>query len=222
MLRERLLVITDRRLVPGGALAEHLAAMLDGMPTEFVLVQLREKDLLGRELFSLAATVREVTARHGVRMLVNSRLDVALAVGADGVHLPEDGIPVAAARALLGPRLLVGASAHGAARAKELRAAGADLVTLGPVWATPSKAAYGPPLGLGPITAAGSAFALGGVDSPARAAAAVTGGAVGVAVMRTLMTALDPAITARGLLDAIETPESLDLTHAMRQSSSRF
>jgi thiamine-phosphate pyrophosphorylase len=141
--------------------------------------------------------------------LVNDRLDVALACGADGAHLPDDGLPIAEARALAPPGFLLGASAHGADDALAKARAGADLVTLGPIWDTPSKAGYGPPLGLEPLRraaaglGAGTAlFAIGGVDSPARASEARRAGAHGVAVIRAAVGAADPGAASRALLEA--------------------
>ncbi len=208
MLSERLYLVTDRRLVPGGELAQHVEAALLAAPPGTVLVQLREKDLGGRDLYDLAAALRRVTRQSGARLLINSRVDVALAAGADGVHLPEDGLPVEAARALLGAGKLVGASAHSAARARELAARGADLVTLGPVWATPSKAGYGAPLGPAHLAAAPglAIFALGGVDDTDRAGEAIRSGAHGVGVVRAVMAAKDPGAAVTALLAATSRP----------------
>jgi thiamine-phosphate pyrophosphorylase len=177
---ERIMVIVERPAEAEAALAS--------APAGTVLVQLRDKQAGGRELYDRAVALRALAARAGARVVVNDRVDVALAAGLDGVHLPEDGMDVADARRLLGPRRLVGASTHAVARAAAQAAAGADLVTIGPVWDTPSKRAYGTPLGLDVVRGAASlpvrVFALGGVDSPERAAQAVAAGAWGIAVIR--------------------------------------
>ena len=203
---ERLLLVTDRRL---GDPTSLVARALEGVPRGRVLVQLREKDLEGRALFELAAALREVTRRAGARLLVNDRMDVALACGADGVHLPEDGLPVAEARALAPPGFVVGASSHDPQSAAAKARAGADLVTIGPIWETPSKAAYGAPLGLEAVSRAAAAlegraalFAIGGIDGPARAAEARRAGAHGVAAIRAVFAAADPSAAARALGDA--------------------
>ena len=110
-MRERLLLITDRRL---GDPVRQVARALAGLPRGAALVMLREKDLEGRQLFELARALREVTRDAAARLVVNDRIDVALAAGADGAHLPEDGLPIAVARALnqatLLPRVLTWAT----------------------------------------------------------------------------------------------------------------
>ncbi|MGZ8463657.1 MAG: thiamine phosphate synthase, partial [Candidatus Deferrimicrobiaceae bacterium] len=95
----RVYLITDRRPAPGGDILRAVEGALDGGVRA---VQLREKDLSGKELYLLAGRMRELTARHGARLLVNDRVDVALAVGADGVHLGGSSMPASVARKLLG------------------------------------------------------------------------------------------------------------------------
>jgi thiamine-phosphate pyrophosphorylase len=100
---------------------------------------------------ALAEEARRLTHDHKALLLVNDRVDVVLAVGADGVHLRSDSLPVAAARRLLGPHRLIGVSAHSADEVVRAEADGADFAVLGPVYETRSKQAYGPPIGLRPI-----------------------------------------------------------------------
>jgi thiamine-phosphate pyrophosphorylase len=163
-------------------------------------VQLREKDLPGRPLLALAERLRRATAARGAQLFVNDRLDVALAAGADGVHLGGASMPVEVARTLL-PGLLVGASVHGI---EEAARSAADFLFFGPVFATPSKAAFGAPQGLAALEAAARAsdrpvLAIGGLDA-ARVAAVRATGAHGVAVIRAILAAPDPAAAARALL----------------------
>jgi thiamine-phosphate pyrophosphorylase len=179
---ERLCLIVDRGLG---------LDVLAELPAGSALVQLRDKELSGRELERVARVAREITRRHGMRLVINDRVDVALAVGADGVHLPERGLGVADARKLIG---MVGASTHSPADAAARLAEGADYVVLGPIWETPGK---GP--ALGPEALAGlppAVLALGGVDGPERARAARAAGAHGVAVLRAVGR-------ARALYDAL-------------------
>lgn len=189
----RLYLITDRRQAPGGGIAGAVARALDAGVRA---VQLREKDLGGRELHRLAGRMRELTARYGAKLLVNDRVDVALAVGADGVHLGVASMAARDARTLLGPSALIGCSTHSLVELAEAEAGGADFVTFGPVFATPSKARYGPPVGVDALRdACGAAripvFALGGVGAQ-NAGEVVAAGAAGVAAISAIVAAADP------------------------------
>jgi thiamine-phosphate pyrophosphorylase len=176
-----LIAITDRaRMRP--RFGDAIARMLARFPA--AIVQVREKDLDGGPLLAL---VREALAT-GARVLVNDRVDVALAAGAHGVHLPERGLALADARALLPPSALVGASRHDLAGVVAAAAAGADLIQLGPIWPSPGK---GAPLGLDALRAARDAIAgcaqlvaVGGIDSETRAREALAAGADAVAAIR--------------------------------------
>jgi thiamine-phosphate pyrophosphorylase len=206
-----LMIVTDRRVATGRAMLDRLASMLDVVTAGAAIVQIREKDLDGAALLALAREVVAVARPHGAAVMINDRLDVALAAGADGVHLPESGLSIVEARrvaAACGRSIVVGCSRHSAAGVGEAAAAGADLVVLGPIWATPSKAIFGAPLGLEALTAARAGvgtlaiIAIGGVDTAARAAAARQAGATGVAAIRALWGADDPAAAARALAGA--------------------
>lgn len=194
-------LITDRRLAPD--LPARLEAALEGAPPGAVAVHLREKDLGGAALLALARALRPACRAHGARLLVNDRLDVALAAGADGVHLPAAGVPPAEARRLLGPGALLGVSCHSAAEVERARAGGADFATFSPIWDTPSKRAYGAPVGLAALAAAARLglplVALGGV-APDNAAQALEAGAAGVAVLRAWLVGPRPGAAVAGLL----------------------
>ena len=197
-----LYLITDRKQVPPGrTLAETVEAALRGGVRA---VQLREKDLPAAELLPLAAELRAITRRYRARLLINDRIDVALAVEADGVHLGGHSLPAAVARRLLGPRRLIGVSTHHPDEIAAAASAGADFVTFGPVFATPSKAPYGPPVGLDALCAACAAaplpvFALGGIQIGQLPQIQVSG-AHGVAVISAVIAARDPEDAARTLL----------------------
>ncbi len=196
----RVYLITDRTQAPRGDILAAVAAALDGGVRA---VQLREKDLGGRELFRLAEAMRRLTARYGARLFVNDRVDVAYAAGADGVHLGGGSIPAADARKLLGARVLIGRSTHSAAELAAAEAEGADFATFGPVFATPSKARYGPPVGVAALAAACAAakipvFALGGVG-PATMQETLKAGAFGIALISAVVAAADPRAAAREL-----------------------
>lgn len=215
MADPRLYIITDSRATSSRALPSVLAAALGAIPAGAALVQLREPHLATRELVALARDVAFIVKSYGGRLLINDRLDVALAVGAEGVHLRESSMSVARARAAAAAggapeHFLIGASVHSADAAVARATEGADLVVLGPVWATPSKAAYGAPLGLdavdqaaGPVAEAGAAlFGVGGVDRGDRVRDLRARGAFGAAMIRAVMSAPDPAKAAADLWEA--------------------
>lgn len=172
-------------------------------------VQLREKDLSVRELVALATPLREATRRHGARLLINDRADVALAVGADGVQRTQASLPVAALRDLVPSGFLIGASVHSEVEAREASMEGADFLVFGPVYETPSKRRYGPPQGLaalGRVAAAGAGpvLAIGGI-TPARVADVRAAGAAGVVVISAILGAERPADSVKAFLDALGT-----------------
>jgi thiamine-phosphate pyrophosphorylase len=205
----RAYLITDRRLAPGEDLPRLVHRALCRVPPGAVAVQLREKDLGAGALLSQARALREVTRRAGALLLVNDRVDVALAAGADGVHLAGDSLPAAVARRLLGPERLLGASAHDLAQARAARDGGCDFATFSPIYHTPSKAAYGPPQGLDALREAARDLApfplvaLGGVTLE-RAAACRAAGAAAAAAIRAVLAAPEPGEAARQLAAACE------------------
>jgi len=191
----RLLLISDRRQLPDPAGALEAAAGACA-PGELAFL-FRERDLAPRALLDLAAPLRATCRRLEIPFLVSARCDLARALEADGVHLPAQGLPIAAARRHLGPRALIGRSTHSPAEAAA--AAGADYLTFGPLWATPSKAGLGEPLGLEALAALDApapALGLGGV-TPARAPALAAAGAWGLACIRGVLGAPDPAAAAQ-------------------------
>ena len=200
----RVYLITDRRQAPGGDIVRAVAGALDGGVRA---VQLREKDLPGKELYLLAGRMRELTARHGARLLVNDRVDVALAVGADGVHLGGSSMPASVARRLLGKESLIGCSTHNTRELREAAAQGADFATFGPVYPTPSKAAFGPPVGVTALAGACGrsaipVFALGGVG-PHNVGEVMEAGAFGIALISGVVAAADPRGAAAELFTRI-------------------
>lgn len=197
-----LALVTDRARCRNRPLEEIVSQAVDGGVN---LVQLREKDLAGGELYELALRLREVV-RGRALLIVNERVDVALACGADGVHLPERGLPAAVVRPLVGEGLLIGRSVHSAEGAAEAEREGADFVQVGTIFATGSKPGV-ESAGLGLVSAARSALtlpviAIGGIDAH-NAAGVMKTGADGVAVISALMDAEDPAAAARELWDAV-------------------
>jgi thiamine-phosphate pyrophosphorylase len=172
-------------------------------------IQVREPELEGAALLALVAAVaaaaRDAARGRPLRILVNRRLDVALAAGADGVHLGQAALEPAAARRWLPAGALVGVSTHAASEA--LAARDADYLQLAPVFAPLSKPAGRPPLGLAALAAAAAGrlpvLAQGGIDAAA-AAAARAAGAAGVAVTGAIWLAPDPQSAAARLREALD------------------
>lgn len=180
-----LYAITDRTLEPGRDLFAQ-ASRLMRLGVDWL--QIREKDLDDRMLFSAVQALAHEARRFGVKLLVNERADIAVEAGAAGVHLPASAAPVEAARRKFPPPFFIVASCHGREDAVRAAASGADAVTLGPVFETPSKAGYGPPLGLERFAGAVSACAcpvlgLGGIGR-GQVKQALKCGAAGVAAIR--------------------------------------
>jgi thiamine-phosphate pyrophosphorylase len=140
-----LYLVTDRNQTGGRDLLWVLEQALGG---GVKAIQLREKDLCGKDLFFLAERSRQLCEAYDAALFINDRVDVALAVDAAGVQLSKTSLPIATARALLGPQKLIGASTHSLQETKAAEQAGADFIVFGPVYFTPSKAAYGNPQGL--------------------------------------------------------------------------
>jgi len=187
----RLYLITDRK-VATKPLPEAVRLALEGGVR---CVQLREKDLPIRELLSLAQELRAITREFGAKLFINDRVDVAVAVDADGVHLGHQSIPVDAARKVVGMSMLIGVSTHTMEEAKAAVAGGADLITFGPIFETPSKVKLGAPVGLNTIKQLISEinipiFALGGIHS-GNIQQVVMSGVAGVAMISAILAAPD-------------------------------
>ncbi|MDE2804614.1 MAG: thiamine phosphate synthase [Gemmatimonadota bacterium] len=201
----RLIVITDRGLSDPRAVTDVVAQALHaGAPA----VQLREKAQPPREILPLAHRLRADTRRAGALFFVNDRLDLALAVGADGVHLGPDDLPVGAARAIAPPGFLIGYSADMADAAHAAVRDGADYIGCGTVYATHTKANAGEVTGIEGLRKVVRAVdvpvvGIGGV-TPARAPAVVAAGAVGCAAIGAIMAATDPGRAVAGFLRAAQ------------------
>lgn len=170
-------------------------------------VQLREKDLPIRELLALAQELRTITKENGAKLFINDRIDVAIAVSADGVHLGREGMPVEAARKLLGRDMLIGVSTHTRQEAKAAEAGGADFVTFGPIFETPSKEKYGRPVGIDELKNAKidiniPIFALGGIKN-GNIAQIFGAGATGAAMISAILAAEDIKQASGKLVETI-------------------
>jgi thiamine-phosphate pyrophosphorylase len=196
-----LLVISDRSQARRPMIEIAAAAFAAGCRW----FSLREKDLLAAERRALLTELVALGRQYGATIMVHDDIDAAIATGAGGVHLPGGGDPAAARTRL--PRALIGVSAHSAQEAAALVAAGADYVTVSPVFLTESKPGYGPAFGLGGLSAVvavtkGPVIALAGI-TPANAASCLKAGAAGIAVMGEVMRSADPEATVRALIGAL-------------------
>ncbi|MDQ6785131.1 MAG: thiamine phosphate synthase [Actinomycetota bacterium] len=204
----RLYLVTDAGIAAPRSLADTVRAALRGGVT---VVQLRDPTAGGRGLFEAAAELVEILAPTGVPLIVNDRLDVALAAGAQGTHLGQSDLPAQRARAVAGPDHILGLSAADAGQMASLAdwpAGTVDYLGVGPVRSTATKVDAGAPIGLDGLADACRlsplpCVAIGGIDA-SNAAAAIHAGAAGVAVVSAICAAVDPARAAADLRACVE------------------
>jgi len=171
------------------------------------LVQLRDKGLPDRALWELGREMRRLTRKRGAAFIVNDRVDIALAAEADGVHLGQDDMPVAAARRIMGAGAIIGASVASAQEARAAEAEGASYVSVGAIFATSSKPDAGGAIGVRAIGEVKHAvdipvLAIGGINCD-NVEAVIRGGADGVAVLSAIAEAEDMVAATAGLLRVI-------------------
>jgi thiamine-phosphate pyrophosphorylase len=195
-----LYLVTDRKHTRRRPLLDVVEAALQGGVDA---VQLREKDLPVAELFALACKLGELCRHYGARLLINDRVDVATMARAGGVHLPVNSFTPPDARRLLGPAGLIGCSTHSLEEARAAADGGADFIVFGPVFDTPSKRPFGPPVGLSALAEVTRSvslpvLAIGGLTAE-RVDVARRHGARGVAVVSAILEAVDPRAAAGAL-----------------------
>lgn len=204
--------VTDDRVLALPDVLERAAALAAGPG---VAIQLRGR-LPAARMLDLADRLREITSRTGTRLIIHDRLDLAMLCAADGVHLPGEGLPTPVVRQAIGGDGLIGRSAHAPAEARSAAAGGADYVFLGNIWETASHPGR---RGLGPGTLAEAAparvVAIGGVTAE-RAAEAARAGAVGVAAIRALWDAGDPAAAVHTMRVPFECDDLSDSDYGER------
>ncbi len=198
-----LYLITDRK-ISTKPLPEAVRLALEGGVR---CVQLREKDLPVRELLALAQELRSITRDFGAKLFINDRVDVAVAVDADGVHLGHQSMPLEGARRVVGKDMLVGVSTHNLEEAKAAEACGADFITFGPIFETPPKANLVHTVGINGIIMVKSGikiplFALGGVKS-GFIGKILTSGAYGIAMISAILGADDIRKAAEVLVQEV-------------------
>ena len=185
-------------------------AVADAVRSGIRLVQLREKQLSEHDYLILARDIRALTTAYGARLLINSRVQIAAEVCADGVHLPRSA-SISEARRVMGPRALIGVSAHSAEELRRAEAEGADFVTLSPVFPTASKPWNRDVLGLARFaslaeTAMLPVYALGGVQRE-NAQNCLKAGAFGIAVVSSIMAAPDVEEATKSFLQVMVGPQ---------------
>ena len=196
-----LYLVTDRNQTGGRDLLWVLEQALDG---GVKAIQLREKDLPGRDLFSLAEKVGKLCQAYNAALFINDRIDVALALDAAGVQLSQTSLPIVTTRALLGPQKIIGASTHSLQEAREAEQNGADFVLFGPVYFTASKAAYGAPQGVPALKTIVDnislpVYAIGGIK-PENIESTKKLGLRGVALISAIVSAESPKEAAAKML----------------------
>jgi len=196
-----LYLITDRKLTRAGHLCAVVEQALDGGVRA---IQLREKDLDGKELFKLADKISVLCRRYDAQFFINDRVDVALAVDASGVQLGKTSLPIETARALLGAEKLIGFSSHSVGEALAVQRSGANFLLFGPVLFTPSKAPFGAPQGVEALkelveNVALPVYAIGGINTTSLTVA-MSAGVRGVALISAIISAENPTATARMIL----------------------
>lgn len=194
-----LYLVTDRQLAGQRDLADLIQKAIAGGVT---VIQLREKDLPAREFYELALKIKQ-SIPPGIPLIINDRLDIALASGADGLHLGQSDLPAAVARQCLGPEAIIGLSAENLDQLKEASRLPVDYLAISPVFPTPTKTDTGPAWGLNGLKTARQLTTLplvgiGGINE-AKAAAVIKAGADGVAVVSAICSSPDPEEAARRL-----------------------
>ena len=187
----KLYLITDRKLVTRHS--SLVTAIEEALKGGVKALQLREKDLGTRELLDMAYRMRELTGKYRAKLFINDRVDIALSVEADGVHLGQKSIPAYAVKKIVKDKFMIGVSAHSIEEAKQAEKEGADFITLGPVYKTPSKLRYGQPLGVDIIRKTKAeisipVFAIGGIKKD-RIKEVMDAGADGIALISGILGA---------------------------------
>lgn len=199
-----LYLITNRHQTNNRSL---LTVLHEALQAGVRLIQLREKDLDIRRLLPLATEVLNMARSFNASLLINDRIDLAKAIGADGVHLRANSLPISVTRRMLGPKALIGASAHTQQEVLAAESQGADFIVFGPIYDTASKRDFGPPLGVRGLEEVQGIcnkplYAIGGL-TPARVAEVRGAGAYGVAVISSILESPSVSTTIRHFLTAL-------------------
>ena len=202
------ILITNRKICKV-KLADIISQAIDG---GVETVQLREKDLSSVELYNLATDIREITREKGANLIINDRVDIALAVEADGVHLGWQSLDIETVRTMIGHDKMIGFSAHNLQEAKKAEDSGADYVTISPIFDTVYKDYFVEPLGTEKIGKIKEeidipVIALGGINEN-NVNGVLENGAYGIAVISAILQSEDPRQSANRLYKEIKRNES--------------
>ncbi len=200
-----LYVVTDPNLSRGRSHREVIESAVRGGVR---VVQYREKNASTREMIEQAAELFSLCRAHGIPFIVNDRVDVAQAVGADGVHVGQDDMPAALARKLIGPDKILGVSAENVEQARKAQADGANYIGASPIFSTPTKPDAPPPMGVAGLERVARAVsipvvAIGGINAT-NAASIIRAGASGIAVVSAIVSAGDVKAAARALRKIVD------------------
>mgnify|MGYP001812708314 FL=1 len=205
MIDYSLYLVTDRSLSKGRSSAEIVAAAVAGGVS---CIQLREKSCGTREFLNEALALQPLLKSRNIPLIINDRLDIALAIEADGVHLGQSDMPIGMARKIAGDSLIIGISAESVDDALRAEQEGADYIGISPVFSTPTKTDIAPPLGLEGVRQIRALVdiplvGIGGINSD-NAESVLAAGADGIAVVSAIVSAADPAGAAKKLKTLID------------------
>ena len=205
MIDYSLYLVTDRSLSKGRSTAEIVAAAVAGGVS---CIQLREKSCGTREFLNEALALQPLLKSRNLPLIINDRLDIALAIEADGVHLGQSDMPIGMARKIAGDSLIIGISAESVDDALRAEQEGADYIGISPVFSTPTKTDIAPPLGLEGVRQIRALVdiplvGIGGIHSD-NAESVIAAGADGIAVVSAIVSAADPAGAAKKLKTLID------------------
>jgi len=199
-----LYLVTDRGLSQDRPLEYIVEEAVKGGVT---IVQLREKNAGSREFFDLAVKMKKLLTKYDIPLIINDRLDIALASGADGLHLGQSDLPVSVARKILGKEKIIGLSVETVEQAREANEQDADYIAISPVFSTATKTDISVPLGIKGVKVISSlskfpALAIGGINAN-NASDIIENGAAGIAVVSAIMSSHNPFRAAEELKDII-------------------
>jgi thiamine-phosphate pyrophosphorylase len=200
----KLYLITDRKQTTMPLIEAVRLALLGGVRG----IQLREKDLPIRELLALSQGLRSLTKEFGAKLIINDHVDIAVAVEADGVHLGHQSLPTSAVRHIIGKKMMIGVSTHNVEEARAAESEGADFVTFGPIYETPTKTQFIAPVGLEALRSVKKVidipiFALGGIKSK-NIGHVLWAGAYGVSMISAIFGAQDIQKAARNITGMVQ------------------